>query len=137
MQSDLIAMLGADECVLVVPRVVESSLREVFESHLVMADAETDPCSTDVRIFMVHGRGAGDVGAIGTTAGVGEDLTLRGEHQDRPAGGAPLLHLELELALALAPPPKPPPPRAPPLPPTPAPPPPPLVAPLPPAPADV
>lgn len=60
-QSDLIAMLGADECVLVVPRVVESSLREVFESHLVMEDAEIDPCSTDVRIFMVHGPRSSDV----------------------------------------------------------------------------
>lgn len=60
-QSDLIALLGADECVLVVPRVVESSLREVFESHLVMEDAEIDPCSTDVRIFMVHGPRSSDV----------------------------------------------------------------------------
>jgi len=59
--DDLIALLGTDECVLVVPRVVESSLREVFENHLVMEDAEIDPCSTDARIFIVHGPRSSDV----------------------------------------------------------------------------
>ena len=60
-QSDIIALLGPDECVLVVPRVVESSVREVFENHRVMEDVEIDPCSTDVRIFMVHGPRSSDV----------------------------------------------------------------------------
>jgi len=85
-QSDLIVLLGPDECALVVPRAAESRLREVFENHLVMEDAELDPPSTDVRIFMVHGprsievldaaRASGCIGAPFDRTGLGGAVVL-------------------------------------------------------------